>query len=238
MMTAWEFSLLEAGLFQDAVPGGCGEVLAEFTSDGHLAGFGRMSVLTVAAPGGDETPAVAFNGTYGFADLVGLWLSPLTPPKRRPTGPPQGRMRQRRGRAAGKPARGKGVTDGPWAERSGLAASCAGPRGWRRRRRVELSLARVVLPPVDSAHGRGLPESQEQWDLRAGTVNRAETRLRRASMCAECREDAEAEIERFAEDYGGQFPKAVESLQRNQDYVPDAPSPSRPKSRLSGLAIV
>ena len=36
-------------------------------------------------------------------------------------------------------------------------------------------------------------------------------------MYAERREDAEAEIERFAEDYGAKYPKAVESLQRDQD---------------------
>ncbi len=36
-------------------------------------------------------------------------------------------------------------------------------------------------------------------------------------MYADCREDAEAEIERFAEDYGTKRPKAVESLIRDQD---------------------
>ena len=36
-------------------------------------------------------------------------------------------------------------------------------------------------------------------------------------MCAECREDGEAEIERFASDYGAKYPKAVESLRRDQD---------------------
>ena len=36
-------------------------------------------------------------------------------------------------------------------------------------------------------------------------------------MYADCREDAEAEIERFAEDYGAKHPKAVESLFRDQD---------------------
>ena len=31
-------------------------------------------------------------------------------------------------------------------------------------------------------------------------------------MYAECREDAEAEIERFSEEYGAKYPKAVESF--------------------------
>ena len=36
-------------------------------------------------------------------------------------------------------------------------------------------------------------------------------------MYADWREDAEAEIERFAQDYGAKHPKAVESLRRDQD---------------------
>gem|GEM_PF-5994176 len=60
---------------------------------------------------------------------MGLWLSPLTPPRRRPTGPPPREDAAEAPTRRGKPARGKGVTDGPRAERSGLAASCAGPRG-------------------------------------------------------------------------------------------------------------
>ena len=36
-------------------------------------------------------------------------------------------------------------------------------------------------------------------------------------MCADCREDAEAEIDRFVEEYGAKHPKAVESLTRDQD---------------------
>ena len=36
-------------------------------------------------------------------------------------------------------------------------------------------------------------------------------------MYADCREDAEAEVKRFAEDYGAKHPKAVESLIRDQD---------------------
>ena len=36
-------------------------------------------------------------------------------------------------------------------------------------------------------------------------------------MYADCREDAEAEVKRFVEDYGAKHPKAVESLTRDQD---------------------
>ncbi len=36
-------------------------------------------------------------------------------------------------------------------------------------------------------------------------------------MCGECREDAEAEIERLAGDYGAKYAKAVESLRWYQD---------------------
>ena len=36
-------------------------------------------------------------------------------------------------------------------------------------------------------------------------------------MYADCREDADAEIERFVEDYGTKHAKAVESLTRDQD---------------------
>ena len=36
-------------------------------------------------------------------------------------------------------------------------------------------------------------------------------------MYADCREDAEVEIERFGEDYGAKHPKAVDSLRSGQD---------------------
>ena len=36
-------------------------------------------------------------------------------------------------------------------------------------------------------------------------------------MHADCREDAEAEIERLVEDYGAKHPKAVDSLRSGED---------------------
>ncbi len=71
------------------------------------------------------------------------------------------------------------------------------------------------------------PETREQrcWVHRLRNVldklpKRLQAKAKRALheiMYAECREDAEAEIESFAEDYGAKYPKAVESLQRDQD---------------------
>ncbi len=74
------------------------------------------------------------------------------------------------------------------------------------------------------------PETREQrcWVHRLRNVldklpKRLQAKATRALheiMCAECREDAKAEIERFAEDHGAKCPKAVESLQRDQDCLP------------------
>ena len=71
------------------------------------------------------------------------------------------------------------------------------------------------------------PQTREQrcWVHRLARVldklpKRLQAKAKRALheiMYAECREDAEAEIERFAEDYGAKYPKAVESLRRDQD---------------------
>lgn len=71
------------------------------------------------------------------------------------------------------------------------------------------------------------PESREQrcWVHRLARVldklpKRLQAKAKRALheiMYAECREDAEAAIERFAEDYGAKYPKAVEPLQRDED---------------------
>ena len=71
------------------------------------------------------------------------------------------------------------------------------------------------------------PETREQrcWVHRLARVldklpKRLQAKAKRALheiMYADCREDAEAEIERFAEDYGAKYPKAVESLRRDED---------------------
>ncbi len=71
------------------------------------------------------------------------------------------------------------------------------------------------------------PETREQrcWVHRLARVldklpKRLQAKAKRALheiMYAECREDAEAEIECFAEDYGAKYPKAVESLRRDKD---------------------
>ena len=71
------------------------------------------------------------------------------------------------------------------------------------------------------------PETRERrcWVHRLRNVldklpKRLQAKAKRALheiMYAECREDAEAEIVRFAEDYGAKYPKAVESLQRDQE---------------------
>ena len=71
------------------------------------------------------------------------------------------------------------------------------------------------------------PETREQrcWVHRLARVldklpKRLQAKAERALheiMYAECREDAEAEIERFASEYGPRYPKAVESLRRDED---------------------
>ena len=69
------------------------------------------------------------------------------------------------------------------------------------------------------------PETREQrcWVHRLATVldklpKRLQAKAKRALheiMHAECREDAEAKIERFREEYGAKYWKAVESLRRD-----------------------
>ena len=71
------------------------------------------------------------------------------------------------------------------------------------------------------------PETREQrcWVHRLARAldklpKRLQAKAKRALheiMYAECREDAEAEIERFREEYGAKYPKAVESLRRDGD---------------------
>ncbi len=71
------------------------------------------------------------------------------------------------------------------------------------------------------------PETREQrcWVHRLARVldklpKRMQAKAKRTLheiMYAECREDAEAEIERFASEYGPRYPKAVESLRRDED---------------------
>ena len=71
------------------------------------------------------------------------------------------------------------------------------------------------------------PETREQrcWVHRLRNVldklpKRLQAKAKRALheiMYADCREDAEAEIERFVEEYGAKHPKAIESLTRDQD---------------------
>ena len=71
------------------------------------------------------------------------------------------------------------------------------------------------------------PETREQrcWVYHLARVldklpKRLQAKAKRALheiMYASCREDAEAEIERFREDYGAKYPKAVESLVRDED---------------------
>ena len=71
------------------------------------------------------------------------------------------------------------------------------------------------------------PETREQrcWVHRLKNVldklpKRLQAKAKRALpeiMYADCREDAEAGIERFVEGYGAKHPKAVESLTRDQD---------------------
>ena len=71
------------------------------------------------------------------------------------------------------------------------------------------------------------PETREQryWVHRLARVldklpKRLQAKAKRALheiMYASCREDAEAEIERFGEEYGARYPKAVQSLCRDED---------------------
>ncbi len=89
-----------------------------------------------------------------------------------------------------------------------------------------------VLAMGDGALGfwwavRVWPETMEQrcWVHRLARVldklpKRLQAKAKRELheiMCAECGEQAEAEIERFVVDYGAKYPKAVESLRREED---------------------
>ena len=77
---------------------------------------------------------------------------------------------------------------------------------------------RDVWPETQGAAMLGA--SAEKRARQAGEAAALQEKVKRAQheiMCADRREDAEAEIERFAEDYRAKHPKAVESLTRNQD---------------------
>ena len=63
------FDSFEASLSEDTVPSARGPLIAEFIGHGYLVRLGRMAVLPVAAFRCDELPAVALDGTHGFADL-------------------------------------------------------------------------------------------------------------------------------------------------------------------------
>ena len=51
-------SLLETGLFPDAIESAGSEFVARFAGDSHAAGFARMLELAVTSASGDDHPAV------------------------------------------------------------------------------------------------------------------------------------------------------------------------------------
>src|SRR5712691_5895855 len=75
-------SLLESSLFENAIQGARGQIVAQLPGDGDASWFRAMLELAVAALRRDETPAVVVQHPQHLADFHRASISGPVPPVR------------------------------------------------------------------------------------------------------------------------------------------------------------
>src|SRR5712691_11127724 len=75
-------SLLESSLFENAIQGARGQIVAQLPGDGDASWFRAMLELAVAALRRDETPAVVVQHPQQLADFHRASISGPVPPVR------------------------------------------------------------------------------------------------------------------------------------------------------------